>query len=52
MQWIALEDVNHFHKNICRIGKMENIRITYVTDRAGHDMCYTIDPAKLQRELD
>ena len=25
--------------------------ITFVTDRAGHDMCYAIDSTKLQREL-
>ena len=26
--------------------------ITYVTDRAGHDLRYAIDPAKLMNELD
>ncbi len=32
------------------LGKSENL-ITYVTDRAGHDMRYAIDPAKIHREL-
>lgn len=25
--------------------------ITYVTDRPGHDMCYAIDPTKIQSKL-
>lgn len=32
-------------------GEDENL-ITYVTDRAGHDLRYAIDSTKLQRELD
>jgi len=31
-------------------GSSENL-ITYVTDRAGHDLRYAIDSRKLQREL-
>ncbi len=32
------------------IGESEKL-ISYVTDRAGHDLRYAIDPAKLEREL-
>lgn len=32
------------------LGKSEEL-ITYVTDRAGHDMRYAIDPNKIHREL-
>ena len=32
------------------LGKSENL-ITYVTDRAGHDMRYAIDPTKIHGEL-
>jgi dTDP-glucose 4,6-dehydratase len=32
------------------LGKGEDL-ITYVTDRAGHDLRYAIDPAKIHREL-
>ena len=32
------------------LGKPESL-ITYVKDRAGHDMRYAIDPAKTRREL-
>lgn len=38
-----------------RLGRPEGASeplITYVTDRAGHDMRYAIDSSKLQRELD
>ena len=38
-------------KIICReLGKPESL-ITYVTDRAGHDMRYAIDPTKIHNEL-
>jgi dTDP-glucose 4,6-dehydratase len=33
-----------------QLGKPESL-ITYVTDRAGHDLRYGIDPAKISREL-
>ena len=33
------------------IGTSEKL-ITYVTDRAGHDMRYAIDSSKLMKELD
>lgn len=33
-----------------RVGKPESL-ITYVTDRAGHDLRYAIDPAKIHAEL-
>ena len=32
------------------LGKSEDL-ITYVTDRAGHDMRYAIDPTKIHNEL-
>ena len=32
------------------LGKSEEL-ITYVTDRAGHDMRYAIDPTKIHSEL-
>ncbi|MDR2659436.1 MAG: dTDP-glucose 4,6-dehydratase [Spirochaetaceae bacterium] len=32
------------------LGKPESL-VTYVTDRAGHDLRYAIDPAKISREL-
>jgi dTDP-glucose 4,6-dehydratase len=32
------------------LGKPESL-ITYVTDRAGHDLRYAIDPAKIHHEL-
>jgi dTDP-glucose 4,6-dehydratase len=32
------------------LGKSEDL-ITYVTDRAGHDMRYAIDPTKINNEL-
>jgi dTDP-glucose 4,6-dehydratase len=35
---------------IKELGKSENL-ITYVTDRAGHDLRYAIDPAKINNEL-
>lgn len=35
---------------IHELGKCEEL-ITYVTDRAGHDMRYAIDPAKIHNEL-
>jgi len=39
-------------KTILReLNKPESL-ISYVTDRAGHDMRYAIDPAKISRELD
>ena len=38
-------------KIICKeLNKPESL-ITYVTDRAGHDLRYAIDSSKLQREL-
>lgn len=38
-------------KIICKeLGKPESL-ITYVTDRAGHDMRYAIDPTKIHKEL-
>ena len=38
-------------KLICKeLGKPESL-ITYVTDRKGHDMRYTIDPTKIHSEL-
>ena len=38
-------------KLICReLGKPESL-ITYVTDRKGHDLRYTIDPTKIHSEL-
>ena len=33
------------------VGKPESL-ITYVADRAGHDLRYAIDPAKIHRDLD
>lgn len=33
-----------------KLGKSEDL-ITYVTDRAGHDLRYAIDPTKIHREL-
>jgi dTDP-glucose 4,6-dehydratase len=35
---------------LAQMGKPEHL-ITYVTDRAGHDLRYAIDPAKIHREL-
>ena len=35
---------------IAALGKSEDL-ITYVTDRAGHDMRYAIDPTKIHNEL-
>ena len=35
---------------IHELGKSEDL-ITYVTDRAGHDMRYAIDPTKIHNEL-
>ena len=35
---------------LAELGKPENL-ITYVTDRAGHDMRYAIDPTKIHEEL-
>jgi dTDP-glucose 4,6-dehydratase len=35
---------------IKELGKSENL-ITYVTDRAGHDLRYAIDPTKINNEL-
>jgi dTDP-glucose 4,6-dehydratase len=35
---------------IKELGKSEDL-ITYVTDRAGHDLRYAIDPAKINKEL-
>jgi dTDP-glucose 4,6-dehydratase len=35
---------------IKELGKSEDL-ITYVTDRAGHDLRYAIDPAKINEEL-
>jgi dTDP-glucose 4,6-dehydratase len=35
---------------IKELGKSEDL-ITYVTDRAGHDLRYAIDPTKISNEL-
>jgi dTDP-glucose 4,6-dehydratase len=38
----------------CKLGRVEGGSaklITYVTDRAGHDLRYAIDASKIEREL-
>jgi dTDP-glucose 4,6-dehydratase len=38
-------------KCILKILKKPETLITYVTDRAGHDLRYAIDPSKIMKEL-
>ncbi len=55
-EWKNIDLIKVIIKTVDRLlgnpeGSSENL-ITYVTDRAGHDLRYAIDSRKLQRELD
>ena len=54
-EWKNIDLIKVFFKTVDRLlgnpeGTSEHL-ITYVTDRAGHDLRYAIDSSKLQREL-
>ena len=54
-EWKNIDIIHVIIKTVDRLlghpeGKSERL-ITYVTDRAGHDLRYAIDSTKLQKEL-